>query len=61
MLDGESEIVKLGCAAEVTVSVTVVVWVSVPEVPVMVTVVPPIGGPLPGLTDDTTGPDDDDA
>lgn len=42
MLDGESEIVKLGCAAEFTVSVTVVVCVSVPEVPVMVTVAVPV-------------------
>lgn len=42
MLAGESAIVKSGCAAEFTISVTVVVCVSVPEVPVMVTVAVPV-------------------
>ena len=42
MLDGESEIVKSACAAEFTVSVTVVVCDKVPLVPVMVTVAVPV-------------------
>jgi hypothetical protein len=40
--DGEAPIVKLGCAAVLTVSVMVVVWVVEPAVPVMVTVAVPV-------------------
>ena len=42
MLDGESEIVKSACAAEFTVSVTVVECDKVPLVPLMVTVAVPV-------------------
>jgi hypothetical protein len=42
MLVGESEIVKSACAAEFTVSVTVVECDKVPLVPVMVTVAVPL-------------------
>jgi hypothetical protein len=42
MLVGESEIVKSTCAAEFTVSVTVVECDKVPLVPVMVTVAVPV-------------------
>src|SRR5260370_34569278 len=40
--DGEAPIVKLGCAAVLTVSVMVVVCVVEPDVPVMVTVAVPV-------------------
>lgn len=40
--DGEAPIVKLGCAAVLTVSVMVVLWVVEPDVPVMVTVAVPV-------------------
>jgi hypothetical protein len=39
---GDAESVKLGCGAALTVSDTVVVAVSVPDVPVTVTVVVPV-------------------
>jgi hypothetical protein len=42
MLVGESEMVKFACAAEFTVSVTVVECDKVPLVPVMVTVAVPV-------------------
>jgi len=41
-LVGEAESVKFGIAAAFTVRPTVVVWTSVPEVPVMVTVTVPV-------------------
>lgn len=41
-LDGEAESAKFGCAGALTVSVTEVVWVSEPDVPVMVMVEVPV-------------------
>jgi hypothetical protein len=40
--DGEAPMVKFGVAAGLTVSVMGVLWVSAPEVPVMVTVTVPV-------------------
>src|SRR5258708_15010574 len=40
--DGDAPMVKFGVAAGLTVSVMVVLWVSAPEVPVMVTVAVPV-------------------
>ena len=49
ILVGESEIVKSGCAAEFTVSVTVVECDRVPLVPVMVTVAVPVAALAPAV------------
>ena len=40
--DGDAPMVKFGVAAALTVSAMVVLWVSAPEVPVMVTVAGPV-------------------
>jgi hypothetical protein len=41
-LDGDADSAKFGCAGALTVSVTEVVWVSDPDVPVMVMVEVPV-------------------